>query len=276
MSEVKESVADEWIRFKLEEAVKKDPLYKERESGKAVMKEPGDVHDGISDFLLRVLSKEDIAKLNYINGFNPERDIHNDPIPNKKKEKIKESVELKEEDGEEENATEPVEDVNNEAQENPEDKEDIDSTLDIEDIEKSEEEAEGGEETSMEDVEAEANKEAKNKGVGAFDRIIDQCEKDEILSKAITALNSPDIAAARKEFYEWFDSFDDEHASDSLPTVKDDSEEEPVEDTDLNDDEGKDEGEDAGNSNAEEPANDEEAPAEDKKDEGINLDDLFA
>lgn len=211
MSEDKKDVVNDWIKFKLMEAVKKDPLYKDPKEDKAVMKdEETNVHDGISDLLLRVLSKDDIAKLNYINGFNPERDIHAEVIPNNKKEKIKESVELKEEDSDDNlfGDIEPTEDINSESNgENPEDKANLDATLDIEDKENSESE-ESKDDDSLEDD----GEDIKNKGVGAFDRILNDCEKDEILSKAISALNASDIASARKEFYEWFDSFDDEHA----------------------------------------------------------------
>ena len=97
MSEDKKDIAGEWIRFKLQEALKKDPLYKDNEKKKAVMKDDEvDVHDGISDFLSRVLSKDDIKKFNYLNGFNPEREIHKEVVPNPEKEKIKESVSIKE------------------------------------------------------------------------------------------------------------------------------------------------------------------------------------
>lgn len=266
MSEDKKDVVNDWIKFKLMEAVKKDPLYKDPKEDKAVMKdEETNVHDGISDLLLRVLSKDDIAKLNYINGFNPERDIHAEVIPNNKKEKFKESVELKEEDTENNAGAEPAQNASENEQSNPEDNENLDSTLDVNEIEAASDDSNAEEDGSDDNAEEE-----KNKGVGAFDRIINECEKDEILSKAIAALNSPDIAEARKEFYEWFDSFDDEHASASVPTEGEDEEEgtsaeEPAASNEENQEVPE----------SEEKSTEEENKAEEDKGE-VDLDSLFA
>lgn len=264
MSEDKKDVVNDWIKFKLMEAVKKDPLYKDPKEDKAVMKdEETNVHDGISDLLLRVLSKDDIAKLNYINGFNPERDIHAEVIPNNKKEKFKESIELKEDDAENNAESEPVQDASENEQSNPEDNENLDSTLDVNEIEAASDEGNSEDEDLDDNVEEE-----KNKGVGAFDRIINECEKDEILSKAIAALNSPDIAEARKEFYEWFDSFDDEHAGASVPTEdeeEDTSVEEPVASNEENQE---------ALESEEKPAEEENTTEEDKSE--VDLDSLFA
>lgn len=266
MSEDKKDVVNDWIKFKLMEAVKKDPLYKDPKEDKAVMKdEETNVHDGISDLLLRVLSKDDIAKLNYINGFNPERDIHAEVIPNNKKEKFKESVELKEDDTENNAEAEPVQDASENEQSNPEDNENLDSTLDVNEIEAASDDSNTEEEGSDDNAE-----EDKNKGVGAFDRIINECEKDEILSKAIAALNSPDIAEARKEFYEWFDSFDDEHAGASVPTEGEDKEDDTSEEEPATPNEGNQEAPESEGK----PTEEENAAKEDKGE--VNLDDLFA
>lgn len=269
MSEAKKDVVNDWIKFKLMEAVKKDPLYKDPKEEKAVMKdEETNVHDGISDLLLRVLSKEDIAKLNYINGFNPERDIHSELIPNKKKEKVKESVELKEEDADDNlfGDIESTEDINSESNgENPEDKANLDATLDIEDKENSD-----SEETKEDDSLEDDDEDIKNKGVGAFDRILNDCEKDEILSKAISALNASDIASARKEFYEWFDSFDDEHAGKENDGEGEEDETPTEGPAASNKEENKEEPE-----LEEKPAEEENKQADEDKGE-LNLDDLFA
>lgn len=277
MSEDKKDVAGEWIKFKLMEALKKDPLYKDEEEKKAVMKdEDVDVHDGISDFLSRVLSKDDIKKFNYLNGFNPEREIHKELVPNPEKEKIKESVSIKE-DGDDnvENASVANEDeasavvnVNNAEEHSEEPATDLDATLDVTNVDGSEEDAD-----SAEDDESEESV-VKNKGIGAFDRILEKCEKDEILSKAIAALNEPDIAEARKSFYSWFDSFDDEHVSGEVP-VEDDTESEENHEADNSE---------ASNGAEEKPVEDESNKAEnddasdesEEEDSNSALDDLFA
>lgn len=274
MSEDKKDIAGEWIRFKLQEALKKDPLYKDNAEKKAVMKdEEVDVHDGISDFLSRVLTKDDIKKFNYINGFNPEREIHKEVVPNPEKEKIKESVSIKE-DGEDnvENAPAANEDevsavanVNNVDSDAEEDKTDLDATLDVTNDGASEEEV------AAEDSEKDES-EVKNKGVGAFDRILEKCEKDEILSKAIASLNEPDIAKARNVFYAWFDSFDDEHAPEELPT-----ENEPVE-NEASSENGNEEAAPVENVDSSVEAGNEEKPSDEdsEQEDSSALDDLFA
>ncbi len=276
MSEVKKDVAGEWIKFKLTEALKKDPLYKDEEEKKAVMKdEEVDVHDGISDFLSRVLSKDDIKKLNYLNGFNPEREIHKELVPNPEKEKIKESVSMKE-DGENnvENSSVANEDeasavvnVNNAEEHSDEPATNLDATLDVTNVDDSEEDSVSEDEESEE-------KAVKNKGIGAFDRILEKCEKDEILSKAIAALNEPDIAEARKSFYSWFDSFDDEHVADEVP-VEGDTESETSSDSENAEESDKPEETSAEDENNK-VENEDKSDESDEEDSNSALDDLFA
>lgn len=276
MSEVKKDVAGEWIKFKLTEALKKDPLYKDEEEKKAVMKdEEVDVHDGISDFLSRVLSKDDIKKLNYLNGFNPEREIHKELVPNPEKEKIKESVSMKE-DGENnvENSSVANEDeasavvnVNNAEEHSDEPATNLDATLDVTNVDDSEEDSVSEDEESEE-------KAVKNKGIGAFDRILEKCEKDEILSKAIAALNEPDIAEARKSFYSWFDSFDDEHVADEVP-VEGDTESETSSDSENAEESDKPEETSAEDENNK-VENEDKSDESDEEDSNSVLDDLFA
>lgn len=276
MSEVKKDVAGEWIKFKLTEALKKDPLYKDEEEKKAVMKdEEVDVHDGISDFLSRVLSKDDIKKLNYLNGFNPEREIHKELVPNPEKEKIKESVSMKE-GGENnvENSSVANEDeasavvnVNNAEEHSDEPATNLDATLDVTNVDDSEEDSVSEDEESEE-------KAVKNKGIGAFDRILEKCEKDEILSKAIAALNEPDIAEARKSFYSWFDSFDDEHVADEVP-VEGDTESETSSDSENAEESDKPEETSAEDENNK-VENEDKSDESDEEDSNSALDDLFA
>lgn len=276
MSEVKKDVAGEWIKFKLTEALKKDPLYKDEEEKKAVMKdEEVDVHDGISDFLSRVLSKDDIKKLNYLNGFNPEREIHKELVPNPEKEKIKESVSMKE-DGENnvENSSVANEDeasavvnVNNAEEHSDEPATNLDATLDVTNVDDSEEDSVSEDEESEE-------KAVKNKGIGAFDRILEKCEKDEILSKAIAALNEPDIAEARKSFYSWFDSFDDEHVADEVP-VEGDTKSETSSDSENAEESDKPEETSAEDENNK-VENEDKSDESDEEDSNSALDDLFA
>lgn len=276
MSEVKKDVAGEWIKFKLTEALKKDPLYKDEEEKKAVMKdEEVDVHDGISDFLSRVLSKDDIKKLNYLNGFNPEREIHKELVPNPEKEKIKESVSMKE-DGENnvENSSVANEDeasavvnVNNAEEHSDEPATNLDATLDVTNVDDSEE-------GSVSEDEESEEKAVKNKGIGAFDRILEKCEKDEILSKAIAALNEPDIAEARKSFYSWFDSFDDEHVADEVP-VEGDTESETSSDSENAEESDKPEETSAEDENNK-VENEDKSDESDEEDSNSALDDLFA
>ena len=276
MSEVKKDVAGEWIKFKLTEALKKDPLYKDEEEKKAVMKdEQPNTHDGISDFLSRVLSKDDIKKLNYLNGFNPEREIHKELVPNPEKEKIKESVSMKE-DGENnvENSSVANEDeasavvnVNNAEEHSDEPATNLDATLDVTNVDDSEEDSVSEDEESEE-------KAVKNKGIGAFDRILEKCEKDEILSKAIAALNEPDIAEARKSFYSWFDSFDDEHVADEVP-VEGDTESETSSDSENAEESDKPEETSAEDENNK-VENEDKSDESDEEDSNSALDDLFA
>ena len=276
MSEVKKDVAGEWIKFKLTEALKKDPLYKDEEEKKAVMKdEQPNIHDGISDFLSRVLSKDDIKKLNYLNGFNPEREIHKELVPNPAKEKIKESVSMKE-DGENnvENSSVANEDeasavvnVNNAEEHSDEPATNLDATLDVTNVDDSEEDSVSEDEESEE-------KAVKNKGIGAFDRILEKCEKDEILSKAIAALNEPDIAEARKSFYSWFDSFDDEHVADEVP-VEGDTESETSSDSENAEESDKPEETSAEDENNK-VENEDKSDESDEEDSNSALDDLFA
>ena len=272
MSEDKKDIAGKWIRFKLQEALKKDPLYKDNEEKKAVMKDDEvDVHDGISDFLLRVLSKDDIKKFNYLNGFNPEREIHKEVVPNPEKEKIKESVSIKE-DGEDnvENASVANEDeasavlnVSNVERDSKDESGDLDATLDVTDVDNNSDDESADESSEHEEV--------KNKGVGAFDRILEKCEKDEILSKAIAALNEPDIAEARKSFYGWFDSFDDEHSSEEVPT-----EDETVSDTDEDSEDKAADEKPVENAENSTDAGNEEAKNNAEQEDSSALDDLFA
>ena len=245
MSEASEKVA-KWFRFKLMEAVnKQDVLYKDKEDKAVMQDKEKDVHDSVSDLLLRVLSKDDIKKLNYINGFNPEPEIRKEVLPNPKKKKIKESVLTEDEEANNAEGTEeqtPVDDVENVPNLSAD-------TGDAEPVEDVENEGEAKSDEEVEDDTDEA--ESKDKGVGAFDRILEKCEKDEILAKAIEAVNSPDIAKARDVFYEWFDSYDDEHMSDELP----------VEDEEIISDEN-DSTEDKNEPEIEEPSADEKTDSE--------------
>lgn len=257
----KKDLTESYMKFKLTEALKNDPIYKDHQVKLAVVKNETDPHEAVSDFLLRVMPQDSINKMNYMLGLNPEAEIRKDPIPNPKKTKLKESSLL--EDGAE-NAEQSKEDGN------------VEQTTDIENLPASGENSEEGteEEANKDEGEAEVGESEpveepkEERGIGSFDRIINECESEEILKKAIEALNSNDIASARDVFYDWFDSYDDNHYEGSTEeTEPEEKDEEPV-------------NAEGNKEQSEEPAPEDgqkEQPAEDDSegDLDLDIDDIF-
>lgn len=219
-----------FFKSQLVEGLKKDPIYKDNGKGKEIVNDNEDVHNAVSDLLLRVLSKKEIENIDYALGLNP---VKLEKKDSQKKSKLKESL-LEEDDdlgldlnlNKEDDASVTTDSSNSEDSSKTDDAVSVKPTedeLDNSDKEDNDEEKADEPEDVLDD--------SKNKGVGAFERIVDECEKDEILLKAISALNCHDINAARKEFYDWFDTYDDEHKEDSSDNLN--KEDNDTEDLDL-------------------------------------------
>ena len=270
----KKDLASSYYQFKLKEALEKDPLYKDNKKKLEVLQGENDPHEAVSDFLLRVMPQDSINKFNYMLGLNSVEDIKKDPIPNPKKKKMKES--LLEEDGEEDKEGESGE---NAPAENETGSDNIEKTVDVSDLPEeettSEEDAEEDEEAPEEHIE-EPEAPSEDKGVGAIDRIINECTPEEIIKKAIQALNSSDISDARDVFYDWFDQYDDNHYLNKKPSNEEEPSEENKEEGEENDPVGN-EGISAENEASSEEKPEEEKPAEGEASEGgdLDLDALF-
>ena len=254
----------------LKEALKKEVLYKDEKEKTCVEKEETNPHDAVSDFLLRVMPKKDIEKLNYALGFNPEREIHKELIPNKEKKKLKESVLFEDETGE----NEPVVDVAD-VETTEDDESDFSSDNDseeepVQDIEDIASDEEDGEDEEIEDEEKEEDF-YEGQGKNAFSRIVEGGDIEELLSVIIKALNCHNITAARDSFYSWFDQYDDKHQGE-----KEDIEVKNVDDNNENSESAEaDELSSSDNDSEEEPVQDIEDTASDEEDGEIDPNDLF-